>query len=183
MLLFVMVMQTIIETPPRTLLEVYKCLPEGTRVQLIENNLVMSALPLDRHQKILGKLYRLIGDFVEDNDLGEVRFSPYDVYLDTKNAFQPDLAFVSKENVHLIQKDGLHGAPDLVLEVLSPSNPNYDMTSKKDVYERNSVKEYWMVDPETNSVIGYTLIKGKFQSIPASSGLIVSTLLRQEFRF
>ncbi|MEK6781599.1 MAG: Uma2 family endonuclease [Bacteroidota bacterium] len=176
-------MQTIIETPPRTLLEVYKSLPEGTLIQLIENNLIMSPASLDGHQKILGKLYRLIGDFVEDHDLGEVRFSPYDVYLDTKNAFQPDLVFVAKQNVHLIQEDGLHGAPDLVLEVLSPSNRNYDMTSKKDVYERSGIKEYWMVDPETRNTIGYTLVNGKFQSIPSVTGLIASGLLLHEFSF
>ncbi len=143
----------------------------------------MSPASLDGHQKILGKLYRLIGDFVEDHDLGEVRFSPYDVYLDTKNAFQPDLVFVAKQNVHLIQEDGLHGAPDLVLEVLSPSNRNYDMTSKKDVYERSGIKEYWMVDPETRNTIGYTLVNGKFQSIPSVTGLIASGLLLHEFSF
>lgn len=176
-------MQVAIETPPRTLLEVYKSLPEGTRIQLIEDNLVMSPAPLDRHQKILGKLYRLIADFVEVNDLGEVRFAPYDVYLDAKNAFQPDLVFIAKQNAHLILEDGLHGAPDLVLEVLSPSNPDYDLTSKKNVYERNGVKEYWMVDPKTNTTIGYSLVSGKFQSIPSTPGVITSLLLQQEFRF
>ena len=182
-LVFLNNMQVAIETPPRTLLEVYKSLPEGTRIQLIEDNLVMSPAPLDRHQKVLGKLSRLIGNFIEDNNLGEIRFAPYDVYLDAKNAFQPDLVFIAKANVHLIQEDGLHGSPDLVVEVLSPSNPDYDKTSKKDVYERNGVKEYWMVDPKTSSTIGYSLVDGKFQSIPSSPGLIVSVLLQQEFRF
>ncbi len=176
-------MQVAIESPPRTLLAVYKSLPEGTRIQLIEDNLVMSPAPLDRHQKVLGKLYRLIGNFVEEHELGETRISPYDVYLDAKNAFQPDLVFVAKANVHLIQEDGLHGAPDLALEVLSPSKPDYDLTSKKSVYERNGVKEYWVVDPKTNDTIGYTLVKGRFQSIPSSPKVITSVLLQQEFRF
>lgn len=143
----------------------------------------MSPAPLDRHQKVLGKLYRLIGNFVEEHELGETRISPYDVYLDAKNAFQPDLVFVAKANVHLIQEDGLHGAPDLALEVLSPSKPDYDLTSKKSVYERNGVKEYWVVDPKTNDTIGYTLVKGRFQSIPSSPKVITSVLLQQEFRF
>ncbi len=176
-------MQVVIETPPRTLHEVYKSLPEGTRVQLIEDNLVMSPAPLDRHQKVLGKLYRLIGNFVEEHELGETRISPYDVYLDTKNAFQPDLVFIAKANVHLIQEDGLHGAPDLALEVLSPSKPDYDLTSKKSVYERNGVKEYWIVDPKTNETIGFELFNGSFQTIPSSTGVIASKLLQQEFHF
>lgn len=176
-------MQVAIETPPRTLLEVYKSLPEGTHIQLIEDNLVMSPAPLDRHQKTLGILSRLIGNFIDEGNLGEIRFAPYDVYLDAKNAFQPDLVFIAKENVHLIQEDGLHGTPDLVLEVLSPSNLNYDMTNKKDVYERNGVKEYWMVDPKTNNTIGYTLVGGKFQAISSMPGVITSILFQTEFRF
>ena len=176
-------MQVAIETPPRTLLEVYKSLPEGTRIQLIEDNLVMSPAPLDRHQRVLVELCMLIRTFVKEHELGEVRIAPYDVYLDAKNAFQPDLVFIAKENVHLIQEDGLHVTPDLVLEVLSPSNLNYDMTSKKDVYERNGVKEYWMVDPKTNNTIGYSLVEGRFQSLPSVAGIISSPLFKNEFRF
>jgi len=72
--------------------------------------------------------------------LGTVRYAPYDVYLDDKNAFQPDILFVRKENMHLIEEDGLYGAPDLVIEILSPSNSKYDLKVKKEVYERYGVK-------------------------------------------
>ena len=125
----------------------------------------------------------MIGNFVDDHELGELRIAPYDVYLDAKNAFQPDLVFVGKGNIHFIHEDGLHGTPDLVLEVLSPSNRNYNMTSKKDVYERNGVKEYWMVDPVTRNTTGFTLVNGKFQSISSVAGLIPSKLLLKEFNF
>jgi hypothetical protein len=66
-------------------------------VQLIENNIVMSPAPLDRHQSLLPEIsYELFG-FVRKNKLGQVRTAPYDVYLDKKNAFQPDIVFISKE--------------------------------------------------------------------------------------
>src|SRR6476660_1669303 len=102
--------------PPRTMLEVFKGLPEGTLVQLIENNLVMSPSPKDRHQKYLLELAFQLLKHVRSKGSGEVRIAPYDVYLDQKNAFQPDLIFISNANLYKIEEDGLHGAPDLVIE-------------------------------------------------------------------
>lgn len=72
-------MKTSLEAPPRTLLQVFKSLPEGTRVQLIEDHLVMSPAPLDRHQKIIVKLVAQLETFITQNNLGEVRISAYDV--------------------------------------------------------------------------------------------------------
>src|SRR5438874_6042420 len=90
--------------PPRTMLEVFKSLPEGTLVQLIENNLVMSPSPKDRHQEILAELSFQLIAYVRKERLGTVRFAPYDVYLDQKNAFQPDLIFISNANLYKIEE-------------------------------------------------------------------------------
>lgn len=172
-----------IHRPPRTMLEVFKSLPEGTLVQLIENNLIMSPSPLDVHQKVLDKLYRSLGNFVEEKDLGITRVAPYDVYLDNENAYQPDMVFVSKERLHFIQKNGLHGAPDLVIEILSPSTARYDQTVKKAVYERCGVREYWIVEPDTKKTTGFTLEAGKYVSLSPAIGIIHSTLLGTTFTF
>src|SRR5437667_60310 len=131
--------------PPRTVFEVFEMLPEGTLCQIINNTLVMSPAPTDSHQKVLGKIFTKLFNFIDDKQLGELRVAPYDVYIDEENVFQPDIVFISAENVHLIKERGLFGAPDLVIEILSAGNKKYDTKNKKDVYEKNGVKEYWLV--------------------------------------
>jgi len=167
--------------PPRTLLEVFKSLPEGTRVQLIENKLVMSPSPKDRHQESLGELFLQLLTYTRRKKLGKVRIAPYDVYLDRKNAYQPDLVFIATENLYKIQENGLHGAPDLVIEILSPGTEKYDKGKKKAVYERCGVKEYWIVDPLTTNATGYTLQDRLFIEIATATGVIASPLLATTF--
>ncbi len=175
--------ETLIKSPPRTILEVWESLPEGTLCQVINNTLVMSPAPSDNHQKLLVKLISKIYLFVEENDLGEVRVSPYDVYFDRENIFQPDIVFITKENTHLIKERGLFGAPDLVIEILSPSNEGYDKKDKKQVYEKYGIKEYWIIEPYEKTVTGFTLIKNKFVQTSLAVGIIDSKLLNSVFRF
>lgn len=163
--------------PPTTILEVYQGLPEGTLAQLINNHIIMSPAPSDLHQKTIDKIYRRLGDFVEKNGLGETRVAPYDVYLNRRNAYQPDIIFIANENLHKIKRNGLHGAPDLVIEILSPATWRLDKEEKRDEYERSGVKEYWMVDPADKSTEGLFLVEGEFQPLPAEPGTIAFRLL------
>lgn len=172
-----------ITRPPKTLLEVYKSLPEGTNVQLIENNLVMSPAPKDIHQKVLDKIYRRLGDFIEDKELGETRTAPYDVYLDEFNVYQPDIIFIASENISKINEDGLHGAPEMVIEILSSGTAKEDKSVKKDVYERCGVKEYWIVDPVTKKTSGFSLVNKEFIPLASETGIILSVLLNTEITF
>ena len=158
--------------PPCTLIDVFRGLPEGTLAQLIENKIIISPTPSDKHQKILGDIYLRLGDFIERNHLGETRVAPYDVYLDDDNVFQPDIIFIDKTNTPLIKSEGLHGAPDLVIEILSPGSTRFDKGEKKAVYERSGVKEYWLVDAETKNAEGFILKAGKFSIIGKSKGSI-----------
>jgi Uma2 family endonuclease len=170
--------------PPRTMMELFESLPEGTPAQLIENNIVMSSpAPLDIHQKVLVEIHFQLLSLVKKKHLGETRVAPYDVYLGRKNVFQPDILFISNERLHLIEKNGLHGAPDLVIEILSPGTAKYDLEEKKDVYERFGVKEYWIVEPASRSVEGYFLINDYFEKILAKDGEISSRLLNKTFSF
>lgn len=169
--------------PPRTMFEVFESLPEGTLCQLINNNLVMSPAPSEMHQNILGKIFSRLLQYVEQHQLGEVRVTPYDVYFNRKNVYQPDIVFIAKENIGKIEEDGLHGAPDLVIEILSPRTAKYDLEDKKDVYERYSVKEYWIVDPISKQVSFFKLVNDEYVEIEIGNGLIHSSLLNVEIRF
>lgn len=174
---------TLVQSPPRTLMEVFKRLPEGTLIQLIENQLVMTPAPLLRHQRLLNKINFELLKVVAKNRLGEVFVAPLDVYLDDTNAYQPDIIFISKDNKGIIHDDGLHGAPDLVIELLSPSTARYDLQEKKYVYERSGVLEYWIVDPANKEVEGYFLEDGCYGDPIKAKGLIQSKILDQSFTF
>ena len=140
----------------------YAALPEGAPYQLIEGKLVMSPAPTSNHQRILIRLTRVLATFVESRSLGEVLIAPLDVYLSEKNALQPDLIYIAEERNHIVEKH-IEGAPDLVMEILSPSNASYDLYLKKDIYEEAGVREYWIVDPMQESVAVYFLEADKFK--------------------
>lgn len=169
--------------PPRTVYEVFESLPEGTLCQLINNNLVMSPAPSDTHQKIVGKIFSKLLNHVESKELGEVRVAPYDVYLSRQNIYQPDIIFIANENMHKINEKGLLGVPDLIIEVLSPNSAKYDLEDKKEVYERYSVKEYWIVDPFTKQVTFFNLVNKEFSEVETKDGIIKSLLLNAVIKF
>ena len=163
--------------PPRTMLEVFNSLPEGTHIQLIENNLVMSPAPLDMHQYTIGEIFGELRTFLKKSKVGVIRIAPYDVYLDGNNAYQPDLCVILNERSSFIKKDGLHGAPNLVIEILSPGTAKYDLNEKKAVYERCGVTEYWIVDPADRSTTGYFLVADEYHEFFRGEGVLESKLL------
>ena len=136
----------------------YMLLEEGAPFQLINYDLVMSPLPNLKHQLISMKLIGLILDFLKNtNDKGLFLSAPIDVEFDDGNIFQPDLIYISESRKAAIVKDKIEGAPDLVVEILSPSNAYYDLRQKKDLYEKYGVAEYIIIDPLQLSVEIYVL--------------------------
>ena len=127
--------------------EDYRATPEGTRYQLIEGNLIKAPAPNTNHRRIVRNLSQLLCNHVAKHGLGEVFFAPFDVYLSQHDVLQPDLLFVSQPNIAIIADDGIHGPPDLVIEVLSWSTAQLDKKSKRRIYARAGVKELWLVDP------------------------------------
>ena len=116
------------------------------------------------HNNIMGGIYTLISMYVRQNKLGHVFTDSVDVYLPDGNIFKPDLVVVKKENAAIINwQGGIHGVPDMVVEVLSRSTRRKDLTVKKDAYESNGVKEYWVIDPWGKAVDVYILRDGKFE--------------------
>lgn len=172
-----------VDRPPRTAMEVFKILPEGTLCEVIENQLYMPPAPDDSHQDASVALTMAIGNFVTQNKLGFVRHAPYDVYLNESNVFQPDFIFVSNENASGRQMDGFHGAPDLVIEIISPGSEKYDRVVKKNIYERSGVIEYWIINPETKECSGFESVNGKFLPLPVALRQIESKLLHSTFHF
>ena len=159
--------------------EDYAQLPEGAPYQLIDGELVMSPSPTPAHQRILRSLSFALHLFVEEHDLGEILFAPMDVYLSDINTPQPDLLFIAKARLEIIGEKYIEDAPDLVMEILSPSTAYYDLKKKKRLYEASGVKEYWIVDPEAREIEVYTLVKDRFELFmrEADQGTITSKLL------
>ena len=168
---------------PENMLEVYKLLPEGTPIQLINNRFYMSPAPLFKHFETVDAIVEALKEAVKKNDSGKVVFAPVDVYLGSKNAFQPDIMFIHKNNFGIIKEDGIHGAPDIIVEVLSPGNKNDDLIKKKDVYESFGVKEYFIVEPFDKAVITYYLKNAVFEEQKKSKGKLVSKLLKKVIPF
>lgn len=176
-------MEKVYVKPPKTLLEVFESLPEGTLAQVINNQLIMSPAPTPAHQIVLGEIQAQLHQFVKQNQLGIVIMAPCDVYLNRKNAYEPDLIFLANENVSKIKANGVHGTPDLVIEVLSPATWHYDKGEKKDEYERSGVKEYWMVDPKEKTTEGFQLVNGEYQPLPSENGKITFRLFDYTLTF
>ncbi len=176
-------MAEILERPPRTIMEVFKMLPEGTLAELINEKIYMSPSPVTDHQRLVLRLSSRMDDFLEKNGLGEVFVAPFDVYLDEHaNAVHPDIIFVSKGQANIVQ-DHIHGVPDLLIELLSPGNKSHDTVIKKNLYEKFGVKEYWIIDPATKESIGYRLKGNKYEEILRSVGSISPELLNNTFEF
>ena len=126
--------------------EDYLNTPEDKRYELLDGELIMVASPNIPHQRAERELaFQVIG-FVKRHDLGVVLFAPTDVILSDTDVVQPDLLFVSHERAHIISHDAIHGAPDLVVEILSPSTAQRDLTFKRRLYAKHGVKEYWQVN-------------------------------------
>ena len=130
----------------------YAQLPEGAPYELIHGDLLMSPSPSAYHQRILRRLVRTLDNAVSEAHLGEVLFAPMDVFLSDENTVQPDLMYIAQDRRGIIGEQKIEGAPDLIVEILSPSTAYRDLTTKKRLYEQHGVKEYWIVDPEQKTV-------------------------------
>jgi Uma2 family endonuclease len=171
-------------TPPRTIMEVFKMLPEGTLVELLNGTLYMSPAPTKSHQRLIKALALSISAVVEPNGMGELFLAPYDVFLDEEeNVVQPDLFFISQAKSSIAIENGVHGVPDLIIEILSPGNFRHDSVTKKDLYEKFGVQEYWIVNPATKEALGYTLKEGVYSEIGLYTCKINSLLLKSDFIF
>jgi Uma2 family endonuclease len=131
--------------------EDYVLLPDdGRRHEILDGEHYATAAPYPIHQAVLGELHLWIGNFLRKNRLGRVFLAPVDVLLSRHDIVQPDLLFISNERLTVLKEKNVQGAPDLVVEILSPSTRRIDEGLKLERYDLLDVREYWVVDPSGN---------------------------------
>ena len=128
-------------------------LPEDRkRHELMDGELFVTPAPNPKHQEIVGELYSLLSAFVKANALGKVYIAPVDVVFDEHTTLEPDILFIRQARRGIVGEDAIHGAPELVVEVLSPSTFYHDLRRKMAVYAQFGVQEYWIIDPEKQTI-------------------------------
>jgi Uma2 family endonuclease len=130
----------------------YLNLPEDRRYEILDGDLLMSPSPTERHQRLLLELALILTTFVKKHQLGRVYVAPFDVVLSETDVVQPDILFVSADRASIVGEKAVRGAPDLVVEVLSPATAERDRTVKAKLYARAGVRELWLVDPDSQTL-------------------------------
>lgn len=154
--------------------------PENERVELIDGRPIMMSPPKRIHQKVAGEIYRQIADYLADKKC-EVYHAPFGVRLfeqdgdkpkDVETLVEPDITVVCDHNK--LDDDGCKGAPDLIVEVLSPNTQRHDRLVKYNLYEQAGVKEFWLVNPVDKSIQVFLLEDGRYT--PKDFGTVGDTL-------
>jgi Uma2 family endonuclease len=122
------------------------------RLELIDGELFVTPSPTRLHQLVSKRLTRLLLKAVDDAGAGDFYYAPFDVMLAGGSIVQPDLLAVTNERLALFTAAGVDGAPDLVIEISSPSTVRRDHESKRDLYARHNVSEYWLVDLDARTI-------------------------------
>ncbi len=130
----------------------YCRLPSDQRYELIEGDINVTPSPSTVHQRVSRRISVALVAWAESGGFGEVFVAPYDVVLSDHTVVQPDILYVSRERSSIVTQDNAQGAPDLVVEVLSPDRENWDRVTKRAVYAQYGVREYWLVDPHSRTV-------------------------------
>jgi Uma2 family endonuclease len=138
-------------------------LPETTQPhELWDGELIMAPSPFFAHQKIVYRFQKALDDWVAAHNLGEVVAAPLDMVLSPHRMVQPDVAFIARDRLAIIQSV-IMGAADLVAEVISLGGRNRDRIEKRDLYEQYGVKEYWIIDPEPETVEVLWLVNARYE--------------------
>jgi Uma2 family endonuclease len=154
-------------------------LEEGFFYELINGNIVKKQAPAPAHQNASMQIATAMNNFIKERQLGKLFAAPIDVFFDDHNNTQPDILFVKKERDFLITKHGIEGAPDLIVEILSPSTFKVDRKDKFDMYLFFGVSEYWIVDPKNQSIEVYILENDRYKMefFAIENGLVQSKVL------
>ena len=154
-------------------------LEEGYFYELINGIIVRKQAPAPTHQRASMRISTMMNNFIIEKKLGELFAAPIDVFFDNYNNSHPDILFVKKERDFLVTRHGIEGAPDLIVEILSPSTFKTDRKDKFEMYLSFGVPEYWIVDPKNQSIEVYVLENNqyKMQFFAIENGLIQSKVL------
>ncbi len=155
---------------------------DGNLYEILDGELIMAAAPNLRHQEVALNIANIMRAFVRSKKLGKVFISPVDVVLGD-DLTEPDVVFVSKEHKEIMGRERITGAPDLVVEVLSLSTSMRDLRYKWDLYARSGVHEYWVVNPEAETVEVLTLVEGAYQRhlLAENEGAVITSKILDGF--
>jgi len=152
---------------------------DGFFYELINGEIVKRSSPSTDHQRASRQVFNILNAFVFEKKLGECFYAPFDVIFDEENLVQPDLLFVSSARAGIITDNCVEGAPDLIVEILSPGTFKTDRNDKMKLYLRSGVPEYWIADPKSRTIEVYVLQDGEYNlvSFAVESGEVSSTVL------
>jgi Uma2 family endonuclease len=152
---------------------------DGKRYELIDGEVFVNPSPSEKHQRVLGNLFLSFSSYARPRNLGRVYIAPFDVVFGEKTALQPDLLFVSAGRLGIIGPEYVLGAPDLVVEILSPYRQSYDRVTKLEQYALYGVSEYWIIDPIAETVEIYVLVGSRYElkGVFARDDILQSPLL------
>ncbi len=136
----------------------YLTLPEdGKRYEVIGGEVFMIAAPIINHQQISQNIESRLDRYLEEHNIGKYFHAQVDVVLSMTDVVQPDIFYISNERSHIIAENNIVAAPDLVAEIISESTKVRDQTTKKALYEKYGVKEYWIVYPDKEKIEQFLL--------------------------
>lgn len=136
--------------------------PDGKLYQIIRGDLYMVPAPTTYHQEVAINLASILWNHVKKTGWGKIYSAPIDVVLTSTDIVQPDIVGISKERMGIVKEMGVFGAPDLIMEILSPSTHSIDVKLKKSLYERHGVFEYCLVYPDEKKVECFLLRQGSY---------------------
>lgn len=157
---------------------------DGLRHELIGGEHYVTPAPTRKHQICVGNIHFLLRLFLSEQPLGRVYLSPFDVILSNEDVVEPDLLYISNGRSSIEEEKGAFGAPDLVIEIFSDSTRKRDETLKHSLYEAAGVLEYWLVDPDAETVRVERLREGAYQlaaELSAAAGDVLETPLLPGF--
>jgi Uma2 family endonuclease len=164
--------------PLKLTYEDYLYLPEdGKRHELIDGEHYVTPAPTTKHQAISFNLSVLLGSFLRDSKTGRLFAAPFDVVLSDTDVVQPDLVYISTKRSAILTEANLQGAPDLAIEILSPGTRRTDLVTKRHLYEKFGVQEYWVVDPEIETVQVHRLRDGRYERHELAAGEALTSAL------
>jgi len=144
----------------------YLLLPDdGKRYEIIDGDLFVTPSPVTRHQLIVGRFLHNMMTYLETHPVGAVFTAPYDVVLSDTDIVEPDLLLVLHNGRAKITEKNVQGPPDMILEVLSPGTAARDRDLKRKRYERFGVQEYWLIDPDENTLEILALKGGQYVQV------------------
>jgi Uma2 family endonuclease len=139
---------------------------DGKRHELIDGEHYVTPTPIRKHQAISGNLFGLIWSYLQKRPIGRVFAAPFDVIFSEFDVVEPDLLYISRQRLEQIETSPwVKGAPDLVVEIASPSTRKRDETIKRRLYERFGVAEYWVIDPELDTLKVYRRTNDRYERV------------------